>query len=256
MNESPTDNTVTTRVEPTQVVKTASNPDGVTRIERELRVLTVLSGIECAAGVIDYQADNNSARLVIERFDGEDCKSWVQLTDEWHATKIPWVGAKARLAAYIELEMKLLACGVMYRDLNLEHILFTRAGARMIDLEASLPHDTTGWVLDSMASRRGTWETMALEEFRRPVLLDLRTATYRAAVVTHLVLCGDLPFVRKPRKHDTHMWRKFHAASVSEDLPKPVRRVFAAALSREPSCRYKSPANFFAALVAAYDSLS
>ncbi|QHN43164.1 hypothetical protein GII36_04925 [Candidatus Mycosynbacter amalyticus] len=249
-------NTVATRVEPTRVVKTASTQDGVTRITRELQILSCLADTGCVANILSHQEGDGLASLVIERFDGTDLKSWIQLTDEWHATKIAWAQAKLRLELYMVLETKLLAHGVMYRDLNLEHVFFTDAGARMIDLEASLVRSDAGWMLDGAASNRGTWETMALEEFRRPVVLDLRTATYRTAIVAHLVLCGELPFVRKPRKHDTHMWRKFHAASVNQDLPKPVRRVFTAALSREPSHRYKSPANFFIALAAAYDSLS
>lgn len=257
MNEGMINNTVTTIVEPTQVTKVASNPDGVSRIEREFRALSYLAGTGCVANVISRQIDTHTAHLVLERFEGSDLKSWLQLTDGWRAKKIAWVNARDRLEAYIELEMRLLTQGVMYRDLNLEHVLFTDAGARMIDLEASLLGvNDARWALDSGASHRGTWETMALEEFRRPAILDMRTATYRTAVVAYLALTGELPFVRKPRKHDTYKWRKTHAAEIDQGLPRLVRRVFAAALSREPSHRYKTPETFFAALTVAYDALS
>lgn len=160
-----------------------------------------------------------------------------------------WKVAQKRLAEYVEVEMKLLEHGVMYRDLNLEHVFFTSRGARIIDLEASLiGGDLDVWLLDSLASRRGTWETMALEEFRRPAKLTYRTATYRTAVVAHLVLTGELPFVRKPLRHDTHAWRKQHVPDISPELPKSVRKVFMAALSREPANRHKDPRAFLDAL--------
>lgn len=188
------------------------------------------------------------------KLNGESLKSWIQLDDDWHAKALPWQDAAARLEQYIDLEMLLLEHGVMYRDLNLDHVVFTETTARIVDLEASLLTRVPGaWRLTSGDSRRGTWETMALEEFRRPAILTSRTATYRSAVIAHLVLASEVPFARKARKSDTRQWRAAHAPHCALELDKPVRRVLANALSREPSRRHKDPAHFFDALRRAHE---
>lgn len=248
-------NSVTTTVQNGSVTKTATNADGMDRIARECRILELLADAKCAAKLLEYSHDGTKAHAELEYIEGESLKDWLRLTGEWAASKKDWKIAQKRLAEYVEVEMKLLEHGVMYRDLNLEHVLFTNRGARIIDLEASLIGGDLGvWLLDGRASRRGTWETMALEEFRRPAKLTYRTATYRAAVVAHLVLTGELPFVRKPLRHDTHKWRKQHVPNVSLELPKSVRKVFTAALSREPAHRYKDPASLLAALNQSFSS--
>ena len=248
-------NSVTTQVYRTEVIKTATTPDGMERISREHMVLKHLSKTACVAEIYGYLQDDNHAELTIEHMPGESMKTWLQLTDTWDATMLSWDDAKERIGQYIDLEMTLLSNGVMYRDLNLEHVIFTDTGARIIDLEASIvgtAHNDV-WRLDNTQSDRGTWETMALEEFRRPALLTERTATYRAAVVAHLAPSGELPFVRRPRKHDTHKWRATHEPAISDTFKKPIKTIFVSALAREPSRRHKSPESFLAALTNAHN---
>ena len=195
-------NSVTTHVSPVEVIKTATMPDGIERISREHTVLKHLSKTACVAEIYSYAQDGNHAELTIEHLPGESIKTWLQLTDGWDSTMFAWSDAKERIGQYIDLEMTLLSNGVMYRDLNLEHVIFTDTGARIIDLEASIvgtTHDDV-WRLDNAQSDRGTWETMALEEFRRPALLTERTATYRAAVIAPSCAKWGVAFCQKAAK--------------------------------------------------------
>lgn len=248
-------NSVTTKIFDTFVTKTADTPEGMMRIAGERRMLRHLADAGCVARELEYVEKNGYAEMKIEHIAGESLKSWIKLDDEWRAKGHAWKDAQGRLAQYVELETNLLERGVMYRDLNLDHVIFAEQGAYMIDLEASLLATREGeWMLDNQESDRGTWETMALEEFRRPVALTTRTATYRSAVVAHLALTGELPFARKPQKKDTHAWRASHVPELALDLSKAVRGVFASSLSREVSRRHKTPARFFEALTEAMDA--
>jgi serine/threonine protein kinase len=173
----------------------------------------------------------------MEYVEGENAKDKLGF-DNWKTKKHSWPHAAALLSRYVLAEMDLLSRGIFYRDLNLERILFTDEKAVLIDLEAAVAGEPEGpWQFED---RRGTWETMAPEEFPGFGELTTRAATYRAAVFAYLAFAGRLPFPRFPLRSQVYAWRKQHIASVAPELPGPVGSVFNSALQREPARRHKT----------------
>ena len=56
---------------------------------------------------------------------------------DWRVVAPPLPQALDRLRRYATLEQALLRAGVLYRDLNLQHLIFTLQSARIVDLEAA-----------------------------------------------------------------------------------------------------------------------
>lgn len=236
---------VETIIEENYVIKVAQNPSGLIRIAHEATAYGHLIGSPYIANILARTSES----ITLEKFDGQNAKEWLSFNEDWTCKKAEWNIVREKLKQYIEAETDFLDRGVMYRDLNLEHIIFTEDKAVLVDLEEAVFTDSNSWYFKS---RRGTWETMALEEFLRKGQLTKRTATYRVAVVAHLALTGRLPSRRMPLKHDVHQWRKHHNPLIDGHLPKKVRKIFAAALSRKIEHRHKDPKSFYTALEEAY----
>lgn len=229
--------------------KRAEGADDALRLRAERDYLSRLA----TTGHVPRIVATAAQWIDMERVRGQSLKEWLALTPDWQATIPPLGEALERLEQYVKAEQALLRAGVLYADLNLEHVIFQKDRAIVIDLEASSIR-RPGELVWRIMSRRGTSETMAPEEFvRSPVTrLTERTATYRAAVVAHLVLAGYVPFSRERYWRSAYAWRRTHAAQVSWRLPRRVRRVLMAALQRHPARRYKDPVSFMAALKRAY----
>lgn len=230
------------------VKKTATDPSQIPRIKHEVDVYKHLSNNQNVPRLRDCQKEF----IEIEYIDGESMKDWIELDGNWKSKPIKMVAAIERLKMYIDAEMSLLRSGVMYRDMNLEHLLFMDKKAVLIDLEASSINTQDSHIWKAQ-SPRGTWETMAPEEFENGADLTDRTATYRAAVLTHIALAGRLPFRRVPESRSkAHKLRKKVPAQVSSELPYKVRRILSAALQVEPVRRPATPLNLFDKLELAY----
>jgi serine/threonine protein kinase len=235
------------RVEHTEdtIVKRAISPRGLVRLRDEQRIYEKLQSCVHIPKVI---ATTNHS-ITVERIEAESLQDIVGTI--YRSNPHAWKEAKPLLNKCIEAETSLLQSGVLYRDLNLQHLLFTDKQAVLIDLEASVVREKDD--LFHQNDIRGTWETMAPEEFMIRAKLSDATATYRVAVVAHLLLTGRLPFCRySDSRARMHAWRKSHPPIVSQQLPKPVRKVFMAALSRQPEHQYKNPERFLKALSTAY----
>lgn len=235
------------------VKKVSVSPDGYRRIVRESRVLDILQQSPYVPNIISKQEVDGGVALEIEYIEGKNGKEWLDLGDDWSANAQPWGMVACPLGSYVDAETDLLDRGIMYRDLNLEHLIFNDSGARLIDLEAAViknPGELT-WLQDDM---RGTWETMAPEEFPVRAELTTRTATYRVAVIAHLALSGRLPFERLPLRSEMHAWRKRYPAAISKDLPIATRHVFTSALARKAIHRHVDPQSFLAALARSYEN--
>lgn len=235
------------------VCKYSTTPKGYQRLSRELKVLQALEGSSHIPTVTNYEDKDNSISIHMEKVLGQNAKEWIGMQSEYLTRPLTWKNAKDRIEQYVDAEMDLLARGAMYRDLNLEHIIFNDRGAVLVDHEATIISPDQGvWHQNDF---RGTWETMAPEEFPKRAQLTARTATYRTALVAHLVLTGTLPFKRFPASRaDTYRWRRNHPPEIDPTLSKSTRRVFASALSRTATHRHKNPRNFLNALVASYES--
>lgn len=245
MNERLSDD-VQVEISENVVRKSSLSLAGYDRLRNEWPILDALQESPHVPKLYHAVTQNESVDIFMERIEGEDAKQWLDWKEDWTARERSWDDVKLRLGQYVAAEMDLLARGALYRDMNLEHIIFTRSKAVLVDFEATVfSHVPDRWFFND---QRGTWETMAPEEFPGYGELTSRAATYRAAVLAHVALSGRLPFPRFPLRSRTHAWRKWHAAQVAPELSKPVRSVFKSALEREPARRHKTPARFLEAM--------
>lgn len=234
------------------VHKYSTGTNGYKRAQRELEILKGLNDSMHTPNVIRSSDRNDIISIKMQSLAGKNAKQIIGMQDEYATKPIGWDKAKEWIRHYVKAEMDLLDRGYLYRDLNLEHIIFNNDKVVLIDLESAVVGTYgSGWKLQDM---RGTWETMAPEEFPGYGWLSARTATYRVAVVSHLILTGKLPFKRFPTSRArTHHWRRTHAAEVDQSLSKSTRRVFRAALARKQVHRYKDPGGFFEHLARSYE---
>lgn len=242
------------QINETSVQKFSVSPKGRNRILREKAVLEALAESPYVPNILSSTDTDDLISLELEYIDGESAKQWLELSENWTVRKLVWEDSRNRLRQYVEAEMDLLRRGVLYRDLNLEHIIFTNSKVVLVDCESAIQKrpNEGDWML---GYGRGTWETMAPEEFSVHGRLTERTATYRVAAFAHLVLAGYVPFVRYDRRSDTYTWRKKHPPKVDSELPKEVRRIFASALARKSIHRHKDPEAFLARLTKYYESI-
>lgn len=233
-----------------EVRKTALHPRVRTRLAFEALCLTGYADSPHLPELRDYDAETHT--LTMARVRGQSFREVFAVDEAWNGVPKPWSDAKPYLAQYIEAETDLLSRGLMYRDLNLDHLIFTGDKAVLVDHEETLGNDPSAgkWYYKS---QRGTWETMSPEEFRGYGYLTERTATYRAGVLAYVALTGSLPFPRFPQRQEVHRWRKRRVARVDEGLPKLARQTLKTALRIKPDHRQASPANFFNELTASYE---
>lgn len=245
---------VSVDVQASTATKRSHTDIGYTRVTHEFTKLNSLQDSPHVPRVLSHNDDGDYFEIVMERIEGENAKEWLHLDREWNGTPLGWPSAKKRLSHYVVAEMDLLNRGAHYRDLNLEHLIFQDDKAVLIDHEATIlstDEQPNQWPLDSF---RGTWETMAPEEFSGRGILTMRTATYRVAVIAHLALTGKLPFQRLPLRREMNEWRQQHPPIISQQLPKTTSKVLTAALARKPTHRHKNPESFMNALGATLDS--
>lgn len=230
------------------VQKIAWDDAGRHRLRRESLFLSRLEAVE---GVPSLTKAPSDRRIEMQLVAGQSLGDWLELNDRWQGVARPLAEVLHRLKQYAALDMRLLARGVLYRDLNPSHILWGEQSVSLIDFEASslLAEDGAGRV----ESRRGTYETMAPEEFINYASVSQRTATYRLAILAHLALTGTLPFTSNLSRRKALSWRRKYRARVSRDLPIPVARVIRHALSIEPAHRHADPDSFLSALTEAYE---
>lgn len=236
------------------VKKHSQTRAGYLRLSKELTVLQALADSPFAPKVLSSTKKNGSISFTLGYIKGENVKQWLDLKEDWSTRKLSWEEVRGRLSQYVDAEMDLINRGALYRDMNLEHVIFSGSTAMLIDLESTILRDpnVSEWVLSDI---RGTHETMAPEEFPGFGKLTERTATYRVAVIAFLALTGRIPFVRGEHRSMTYKWRKQHPPKFKAgELPMAVQRVFASALSRKPAHRQKNPESFFMALEESYDN--
>ena len=197
------------------VQKIANSRGDIDRLRREKNNLRRLA----QTGLVPQLFRQRPDRLELEYIAGESMEQWLHLDymAGWRAVAPPLPQALDRLRRYATLEQALLRAGGLWR----------------------------------VTSRRGTYETMAPEEFTVGSRLTARTASYRFAIVAHLVLAGCLPFRSVPQRWRAYRNRRCPAA-IAPQLPAPVRRVLAASLQCQPARRHSDPARLMQALERAY----
>ena len=242
---------VITEVLENETRKYSTNSLGYKRVMQEQKVFKFLEGCSYIPGVIKMESSAAEASIVMNTLKGKSLREILGVRDEFTIKPVSWKYAKQILQQYVEAEMDLLNRGALYRDMNLDHIVFLDDRAYLVDLESTLTNvNHSNWTLKDM---RGTWETMAVEEFSGYGELSARTATYRVAAIAYIILVGSLPFKRFPHSRSkTHRWRSRHPIEIDERLSKDVRRVFKVGMARKPMHRHKDPKSFLKQLEKAY----
>ena len=242
---------VITEVSEEATNKYSTDQFGYERIIREQKIFGFLKNCSHVPTIVNMEHDDMKASIKMKTIRGKSLREIIGIKDEYDIEAMSWNAAEKLLKQYIEAEMDLLSRRALYRDMNLEHILFTNNQAFLVDLESTIISEVPNkWVLNDM---RGTWETMAPEEFSGYGELNPRTATYRVAIIAHILLVGKLPFKRFPAsRSDTHHWRLKNNAEVGGILNKNTQRVFKIALARNHVHRHKDPIGFFKALSDSY----
>ena len=211
------------------VLKYSTTPKGSIRLRSELKVLKALQASPYTPNLIKSTDKDNKLTITMDKIFGENIQQVFSI-HEYVLVPVPWSIAHTYIKQYSEAEMDFLSQGYLYRDLNLEHIICNSGKMVLLDLESTiLSLDREKWKLNDT---RGTWETMAPEEFLGYGELTARTATYRTAVIAYLLLMGKLPFKRfSDSRSSTYSWRKKYKPMIDTSLSKPVQRVFKSALA-------------------------
>ena len=244
---------VVTEVTEGQTLKYSTDPAGYKRIMGEQEILMFLKDSPHTPTILKVESDTTRASITMQTIHSKSLREILDINDEYSTKPRAWKEAKKLLEPYVEAEMDLLARGALYRDMNLDHILFAHDKTYLIDLESTIINTSCGkWILNDM---RGTWETMAPEEFPGYGELSTRTATYRVAVIAYIILTGKLPFKRFPdSRSETHHWRMRHPVEAADMLSKDIQQVFKIGLARKPTHRYKDPLAFLKQLEKSQES--
>ena len=114
------------------VQKIANSRGDIDRLQREKNNLRRLA----QTGLVPQLFRQRPDRLELEYIAGESMERLhLDYTAGWRAVAPPLPQALDRLRRYATLEQALLRAGVLYRDLNLQPLIFTLQGARIVDLE-------------------------------------------------------------------------------------------------------------------------
>ncbi len=222
------------------VTKRALNEKGALRLAWESAALFVLQPSPHTPDMLGYRS-RSFGELSMRYVDGKPFTAVMGMDKNWRCRPMSWATFRPYFEQYVAVEADLLARGALYRDLNPDHLIYARNGhAVLVDHEATLfkTEDMRAW---SMHNRRGTWETMAPEEFRPWSEVTGRIATYRAGVLAHVALAGELPFPRLPLREAVYQWRRTHDPLVDATLPHDVQVSLSGALARQPGRRQPDP---------------
>lgn len=226
-----------------ELLKYSSTQGGMNRLKKELLIYQHLGDNEFIPALLSSNFDQDSASLTLEYIEGQSLKERLSLSDNYTAEPQDWADISERLGQYVEAEMSFIESGVLYRDLNLEHMIFTDNSVKIVDLEASIIQSQDDKF--HLSNTRGTWETMAPEEFCGYGDLTTQTASYRVAVICHLALYGSLPFARsKYSRSKAHKIKANKPLQLSPEMPVGAKKIFTSALSKQPAQRHKNPGQF------------
>lgn len=218
-------------------------------IRNELSILSAVDGV-AVPRVYGYHEEGERGSLSIERLSGTSLKDHIKLNREWQSEPLDRVTAckitigLARALEYIRKK------GYLYRDLNLDHIFIDDStdemNVRLIDVESSERLNPGG--IANSESSRGTWETMAPEEFRPGAELTEATLVYSTGVVLAQLLKGKNQFyVNLPDMSNDRLRFAAEYAHIAYSDPKiegQLGKVVKKALAPNPKDRPQTLAEF------------
>lgn len=231
------------------VVKRAAGVDA----QREVSVLSHAdsSGIP---KVIQHQCGENGGldTIVMERLKGVGLNTFIQMDGEWRSKPQP-LGTAVSITSQLARRFRSLSrAGYVYRDLNLSHIMVDgkpgdELKVGLLDFEACVKKGADGSAV--VDSERGTWETMAPEEFTVGNRVSDATAVYALGTILIQLVSGSCPF-RVGKEVPVNMQRDFARFLHERGVPylpfegTPMHDVLNRSLAPNPRDRYQSITEF------------
>ena len=163
----------------------------------EVSVLSAVDGAGAPKLYAYTESENGEAVLTMERIKGESLSSRINLDRKWRSTPLSEDDSKSISLGLIDALQKISNAGYLYRDMNLDHVIIEDGDAegisvKLLDLESSLLKDEQGRAV--MHDQRGTWETMAPEEFKEEGVMTEASLVYMVGTVLSQLLLGKNQF--------------------------------------------------------------
>lgn len=224
-----------------------------TSLQHEYTVHTLLDS-PYFAKVYDFDDTPTNSTLVTEYFPGESLKDHIDLGENWESKKLNVDKAIDIVLHVSHAFQHLHEKGILYRDLNLDHIILTKNGLSIIDLEACVIKSDKGVYL--LPDKVGTWETMPPEEFNSigSVLTPAANVYSLGILLAQLVSGKSILKVQNTLK-DQLKWNREGQALVHQTIvpeissgDTQVDEVILKCLEKQPEDRYQSMHSLQAAL--------
>ena len=232
-----------------------------TELAREHKILSVVDyrGIPKVLSFSENEAGiGGLSRLAMEKMPGESMKSLLKVDKEWKSNKLSEKEAVAIADGLASCFSALNDSGYIYRDLNLDHILLDKQddayAVSLIDVEGSGKKDEAGnAIVGNPMVDRGTWETMAPEEFHEGARLNESGSVFSVATVLYQMLIGESPYrVPDELSNDLKTLQRFSAFVHERPVVVPYEgklgEVMRVALNPDPAKRYQTLSDFRQAL--------
>jgi serine/threonine protein kinase len=195
------------------------------------------------------------SRLVMERLPGIGLDKFLNLDKMWKSRPLDISSAVKITQGIAESLQALGDAGYLYKDLSLSHIIVDKQDndfkVGLVDVESSLKKNAQGKA--SPSTNRGTWETMAPEEFALHEMSEASSVYSVGVVLAQLVLGRN---IYKPEgaipdaDSELQAVRELHSKlPVLSDISDPSLRVaLERALDPKPEHRFQTLQDFVEAL--------
>lgn len=227
------------------IIKIAVERDAVADLTKEAKILEQLADSPHAANLYQIGRNEHTRKtyVAMEELKGSGLPDFLKL-DDWRGTPLEPEVANDLLERIAAAEQNFLDRGVLYRDLNPEHIIIGDDGlAKFVDFGAALnePREVNGKSVWQTSDVFGTWETMAPEEFAPGSKeLDETLIVYQLGIIYHMLLTGELPIPRFNDHNEVTRWAKNPTFQLSDKLDENGRELFGKILTKDPKDRFQT----------------
>jgi serine/threonine protein kinase len=200
------------------------------------------------------------SRLTMERLPGRSMQDILEVDERWRSKSMDSEAAVAITTGLAECFKAVSDAGYVYRDLSPAHVIVEQDEdgykVGLIDLDASERKGDDGIArIEDSAVQRGTWETMAPEEFGQDCQVDERSSVYSLSCMLSQMLTGESSFhVPFELSDDVETRRRFteflHERSPSVQIEGKLGEVLRTGLDPDPAKRYQTIDAFQEALAA------
>lgn len=229
------------------LVKINTDPHERTWLHYEASILQRLSDSPHVPGLYDIQDSEDNKTYLAEQFvPGVSLRAIIGAELDERRTIEPLspndaAGIINRIGA---AELDLIQHGVMYRDLQTDHIIFADDDHRAVFVDLGLASDDSYTDENGVRKWRqtphsGLYATMSPSELRGEDMSEA-DVVYRLAVLYHLTLTGKLPFDHPQQRQDINEWVNNPTFELSDKLTPEGRELFENALLNDPQRQIKS----------------